>query len=257
LTEAKHSGQAPAVEVSHLTAGYGSRIALDDVTFTVEQGCLAGLVGPNGSGKSTLIKVIMGLHAPWSGEVHIAGRNGQRGRPVIGYAPQSELVDWSFPVTVLDVVQMGRYRRLGLLQRPGEQDRRAALQALERVGMAQLHNRQIGELSGGQQRRVLIARALAQEAQLILLDEPVAGLDATAQHDLLRLLEDLRKENRTLFVATHDLSCVASDFDHAVLLNKRVVAFGRPADVFTPELLSEAFQRHLLVLPGGERTLVT
>lgn len=249
--------ERPAVEVSHLTAGYGSHVALEDVTFTVEKGCLAGLVGPNGSGKSTLIKVIMGLHKPWSGEVRVAGRNGRDGRPVIGYAPQSELVDWSFPVTVLDVVLMGRYGRLGLLRRPGSVDREVAMRSLERVDMAGLRDRQIGELSGGQQRRVLIARALAQEADLMLLDEPVAGLDAAAQHDLLRLLEDLRRENRTLFVATHDLSCVASDFDHAVLLNKRVVAFGRPADVFTPELLSEAFQRHLLVLPGGERTLVT
>ena len=257
MTEAVSRAETPAVEVKDLTAGYGDIVALDNVTFTVEGGCLAGLVGPNGSGKSTLIKVIMGLHRPWSGEVHVMGRNGNRGRPSIGYAPQSELVDWAFPVTVLDVVLMGRYRRIRLLGRPGSEDREVAMGSLERVAMADLKDRQIGELSGGQQRRVLIARALAQEADVLLLDEPVAGLDAAAQHDLLRLLEDLRKENRTLFVATHDLSCVASDFDHAVLLNRRVVAFGRPADVFTPELLSEAFQRHLLVLPGGERTLVT
>lgn len=247
----------PAVEVSHLTAGYGNHVALQDVTFTVERGCLAGLVGPNGSGKSTLIKVIMGLHRPWSGDVRLSGRNGRGGRAIIGYAPQSELVDWAFPVTVLDVVLMGRYANVGLIRRPSVEDREVAMHSLDRVDMSRLKDRQIGELSGGQQRRVLIARALAQEADLVLLDEPLAGLDAAAQHDLLRLLEDLRKENRTLFVATHDLSCVASDFDHAVLLNKRVVAFGRPNDVFTPELLSEAFQRHLLVLPGGERTLVT
>jgi ABC-type Mn2+/Zn2+ transport system ATPase subunit len=128
--------------------------------------------------------------------------------------------------------------------------------ALERVRLADLSQRLIGELSGGEQRRMLIARALAQDADLILLDEPLAGLDATAQHDLLALLDDLRREDKTLFVATHDLSCVAANFDHAVLLNRRVVAFGRPAEVFTEELLSAAFQRHLLVLPGGERTLV-
>lgn len=257
MTEEHEPDLQPAVDVVHLTAGYGDHVALEDVTFTVERGCLAGLVGPNGSGKSTLIKVIMGLHKPWSGEVRLAGRAGKNGRITIGYAPQSELVDWSFPVTVLDVVLMGRYTRIGLFQRPGRQDHEVAMAALERVNIADLRHRRIGELSGGQQRRVLIARALAQEAELILLDEPVAGLDAAAQHDLLRLLEDLRRENRTLFVATHDLSCVASDFDHAVLLNKRVVAFGRPKDVFTPELLSEAFQRHLLVLPGGERTLIS
>lgn len=248
--------QVPAVDVSHLSAGYNGQAALEDVTFTVEKGCLAGLVGPNGSGKSTLIKVIMGLMKPWSGAVKVSGTSVKAGAASIGYAPQSELVDWSFPVTVEDVVLMGRYRQIGLVRRPGREDRDIALRSLERVNMAQFRRRRVGELSGGQQRRVLIARALAQEADLILLDEPLAGLDAAAQHDLLRLLEDLRKEDRTLFVATHDLSCVASDFDHAVLLNKRVVAFGRPKDVFTADLLAEAFQRHLLVLPGGDRTLV-
>ena len=248
--------QPPAVDVSHLRAGYNGHAVLDDVTFTVEKGCLAGLVGPNGSGKSTLIRVIMGLMKPRSGGVEVSGTAVKAGRTSIGYAPQSELVDWSFPVTVQDVVLMGRYGKIGLVRRPGPEDREIALRSLERVGLADFSQRRVGELSGGQQRRVLIARALAQEADLILLDEPLAGLDAAAQHDLLRLLEDLRKEERTLFVATHDLSCVASDFDHAVLLNKRVVAFGRPKDVFTADLLSEAFERHLLVLPGGERTLV-
>jgi ABC-type Mn2+/Zn2+ transport system ATPase subunit len=250
------AGQIPAVEVRYLRAGYNGVVALDDVSFTVEKGCLAGLVGPNGSGKSTLLKVIMGLMKPWSGEIEVSGQKVRAGHSSIGYAPQSELVDWRFPVTVLDVVLMGRYGKIGLVRRPSAEDRDVAMYSLERVAMSAFRDRHVEELSGGQQRRVLIARALAQEADLILLDEPLAGLDAAAQHDLLRLLEDLRKEDRTLFVATHDLSCVASDFDHAVLLNQRVVAFGRPADVFTADLLSEAFQRHLLVLPGGERTLV-
>jgi ABC-type Mn2+/Zn2+ transport system ATPase subunit len=246
----------PAVDVRHISAGYNTHAALEDVTFSIEQGCLAGLVGPNGSGKSTLLRVLLGLHKPWRGEVRILGqrRSPKRGR--IGYTPQSELVDWSFPVTALDVVLMGRYAKLGLVRWPGRRDREVAMASLERVHLADLAQRQIGELSGGEQRRMLIARALAQEAELILLDEPLAGLDATAQHDLLRLLEELRKENKTLFVSDHNLSSVAANFDHAVLLNRRVVAFGRPSDVFTPELLSAAFQRHLLVLPGGERTLV-
>ena len=264
MTESDPKRSAPAVEVRKLSAGYNSHIALDDVTFTVEQGCLAGLVGPNGSGKSTLLRVILGLHKPWRGEVRIVAREGSGDRPDgrasargrTGYMPQSELVDWSFPVTALDVVLMGRYGRLGLVRRPGRSDRERAMAALERVRLAHLAERLIGELSGGEQRRMLIARALAQDADLIRLDEPLAGLDATAQHDLLALLEDLRKEDKTLFVATHDLSCVAANFDHAVLLNRRVVAFGKPADVFTEELLSTAFQRHLLVLPGGERTIV-
>lgn len=246
----------PALDVRHLSAGYNTHTALEDVSFSIEQGCLAGLVGPNGSGKSTLMRVLLGLHKPIRGEVSVFGRPGTPKRGRIGYMPQSELVDWSFPVTALDAVLMARYAQLGLIRWPGRRDREVAMAALGRVRLAHLAQRQIGELSGGEQRRMLIARALAQEADLILLDEPLAGLDATAQHDLLDLLEELRKEDKTLFVAVHDLSCVAANFDHAVLLNRRVVASGRPSDVFTPELLSAAFKRHLLVLPGGERTLV-
>jgi len=244
-----HSGCA--VDVRDLRAGYNSHVALEGVTFTIETGCLAGLVGPNGSGKSTLLKVMLGLHKPWSGEVLIFGHSEHPTHGHVGYTPQTELVDWTFPVSVMDVVLMGRYGKLGLIRRPGRRDRELATAALERVRLMDRAQRQIGELSGGEQRRALIARALAQEADLLLLDEPLAGLDATAQHDLLRLLEELRTEGKTLFVATHDLSCVAADFDHAVLINRRVVAFGRPEDVFTEENLSTAFERHLFVLPQG------
>jgi len=240
-----------AVDVRDLSAGYNGHAALDGVSFTIERGCLAGLVGPNGSGKSTLLKVMLGLHKPWSGEVLIFGHSEHPTHGHVGYTPQTELVDWSFPVSVFEVVLMGRYGRLGLIRRPGTRDREVAMAALQRVRLADLAQRRIGELSGGEQRRALIARALAQEADLLLLDEPLAGLDATAQHDLLRLLEELRTEGKTLFVATHDLSCVAADFDHAVLINRRVIAFGRPADVFTEDKLSEAFKRHLFVLPQG------
>jgi ABC-type Mn2+/Zn2+ transport system ATPase subunit len=243
-----------ALDVEGVVAGYGAHTALDGVTFTIEQGCLAGLVGPNGSGKSTLMKVVLGLHRAWEGSVLVHGQ--ERDSRVIGYTPQSDLVDWAFPVTVADVALMGRYGALGLVRRPGKRDREMAMAALERVRMADLSKRLIGELSGGQQRRVLIARALVQDADLILLDEPFAGLDATSQHDLIALFKDLSREGKTLFVATHDLSCVSEDFDHAVLLNRHVVAFGRPADVFTEAHLNEAFQRHLMVLPGGARTFV-
>jgi ABC-type Mn2+/Zn2+ transport system ATPase subunit len=249
-----HPGVEWALDVRDIVAGYGSHTALEGVTFTIEPGCLAGLVGPNGSGKSTLMKVVLGLMKPWGGEVRVFGEAG-RSRDV-GYTPQSELVDWAFPVTVADVALMGRYGRLGLARRPGKQDREIAMGALERVRMVDLSKRLIGELSGGQQRRVLIARALAQDADLILLDEPFAGLDATSQHDLIGLFKKLSEEGKTLFVATHDLSCVSEDFDHAVLLNRHVVAFGRPADVFTEENLNVAFQRHMLVLQSGTKTFV-
>ena len=245
-----------ALDVQGLDAGYGDHQALDGVTFNIEPGCLAGLVGPNGSGKSTLMKAVLGLVKPWAGEVYVFGNRGKPRRGTIGYTPQSELVDWNFPVTVADVVLMGRYGRLGLVRRPSRKDREIAAEALERVRLTDLSDRQIGELSGGQRQRALIGRALAQQADLLLLDEPLANLDATAQHDLLELFEQLTNEGRTLFVATHDLSCVAEHFDHAVLLNRRVVAFGRPEDVFTEEYLNAAFERHLLVLPAGSRTYV-
>ncbi|MBI1886539.1 MAG: metal ABC transporter ATP-binding protein [Chloroflexi bacterium] len=228
-------------------AGYNGHAALEGVSFRIEPGCLAGLVGPNGSGKSTLLRVILGLHKPWRGEVHVFGdRSPPQTR--LGYMPQSEVVDWSFPVTASDVVLMGRYGRLGLLRRPRQHDRDVAMQALERVRMADRARRRIGELSGGEQRRVLVARALAQEADVLLLDEPFAGLDATSQHDILELFAGLARDGKTLFVATHDLSCVAACFDHAVFLNRKVVAFGRLADVLNEEVLTATFERHLLLL---------
>jgi len=166
--------------------------------------------------------------------------------------PQVEVPDWSLPITVLDVVLMGRYGKLGVLRRPGKADRIKAMEALARVGMADKAGRRIQELSGGEQRRTLLARALAQEAPLLLLDEPFAGLDAPTQHELLHLFQGLRREGCTLLVATHDLSCVATHFDHAVFLNRRVVAFGPLHEVLTEEVLRQTFQRHLLLVREGE-----
>lgn len=256
MTAAPSPTTSWALDVQDVAAGYGSHKALDGVSFTIEPGCLAGLVGPNGSGKSTLMKVVLGLHRPWRGEVRIFGDSHRPRHGAVGYTPQAELVDWNFPVTVADVALMGRYGRVGLIRRPSRHDREVATEALERVRMTGLSKRLIGELSGGQQRRVLIARALAQQADLLLLDEPFTGLDATAQHDLIQLFQQLTAEGKTLFVSTHDLSCVAEDFDHAVLLNRRVFAFGRPEDVFTEENLNAAFERHLMVLRTGDRTFV-
>jgi len=253
----EHSATGPcALDVTGVSAGYGRHQALDGVTFNIEPGCLAGLVGPNGSGKSTLMKVVLGMVRPWSGEVSIFGREGRPTAGVVGYTPQIDLVDWDFPVSVSEVVLMGRFGKLGLIRRPSAEDREIAAQAIERVRLSHLARRLIGELSGGERHRALIARALAQRGDLLLLDEPFAGLDATAQHDLLRLFHDLVAEGKTLFVATHDLSCVAEDFDHAVLINRRVIAFGRPADVFTEESLNAAFERHLLVVRAGHKTFI-
>jgi len=247
---AEQQATPPAVAVRDLWAGYDSTPVLESITFDLPAGTLVGLAGPNGSGKSTLLKTLLGLLKPWRGQIEIFGHpiNGMRQR--VGYAPQAELVDWDFPATVADVVMMGRFGRIGLLRRPGSSDRAAVRQALEQVALSDLAGRQIGELSGGQQRRMLIARALAQEADLLLLDEPMGGLDAVTQHQLLTLFEDLRNAGKTLLVATHDLSCVAACFDLALLLNQRLVAYGPPAEVFKPETLNVAFAGHLLLIPA-------
>jgi ABC-type Mn2+/Zn2+ transport system ATPase subunit len=240
--------ETSAIAVSDLWAGYNHQAALESVTFEIERGCLAGLVGPNGSGKSTLLRALLGLHRPWRGEVRLFDQGAKAARRLVGYMPHVELVDWNFPVTVLDVVLMGRYGRLGLLRRPSRHDREIAWHSLEQMGMANLARRQIGELSGGQQRRVLIARTLTQEPQLLLLDEPFTGLDATVQHDLIELFDRLRQEGKTILAATHDLSCVAAGFDHALCLNRKVIAFGQPRAIFTQEVLNATFETHLLLV---------
>lgn len=242
------SKNGPVLEVKDLWAGYQKRSALEGVSFSVKSGSVVGVVGPNGAGKSTLFKVILGLHKRWRGEIRVLGIDGKDGRASLGYMPQVEQVDWQFPISAYDVVLMGCYGRLGLFRRVRRKDKEAAWRCLEQVGLADLARRQIGELSGGQQRRILIARALAQEPTLLLLDEPMAGLDATAQHELLALLEELRKEGKTILVATHDLSCVATSFNHALCLNKRVFAYGPPKAILTKEVLNATFKSHLLLL---------
>jgi len=250
------AGFRPAIEVSVLWAGYNGQAALEGVTLAIEEGSLAGLVGPNGSGKSTLLRVILGLHRPWRGEVRLFGQKTGRARRLLGYMPQVELVDWDFPVSVFDVVMMGRYGRLGPLRRPNRRDQEVVWRSLEQVRMTDLAQRQIGELSAGQQRRVLIARTLAQEPRILLLDEPFTGLDASAQHDLLDLFNEVRVAGKTLLVATHDLSCVAAAFDHAACLNRKIIAFGEPHTIFTEEILNATFQTHLLLVNVEGKTYV-
>lgn len=243
-----HALTPPVLEVCGIWAGYTATAVLEDISFAVPAGSIVGLIGPNGSGKSTLLKVILALLKPWRGKVYIGGQPAAKRRHQVGYMPQSELVDWDFPISVFDVVLMGRYSRLGPLRRPSREDKDAVWRALAATALQHLAGRNIGELSGGEQRRVLIARALAQEADLLLLDEPTANLDAGAQHDLLALFGQLRDQGRTLLVATHDLSCVLTDYDLALCLNRRVIAYGKPETVFTEEILNKTFNRHLLRL---------
>ena len=187
-----------ALQIQGLWAGYNHSPALEDVTFEVAKGEIVGIIGPNGSGKSTLIKAVLGLVKPWRGRISVMGLPSGPQLRTVGYMPQMEHVDWDFPVTVGDVALMGRYSKRGLFRRTTREDREASDEALDRVGMYSLRHRLIGELSGGQRRRVLLARALANDPQLLLLDEPVAGLDATAQHRFLDIIAELRHEGRTV-----------------------------------------------------------
>jgi ABC-type Mn2+/Zn2+ transport system ATPase subunit len=246
----EHEHAAYALEVRGLTAGYpGFPPAIRDVSLRVPVGELVGLIGPNGAGKSTLFKAMLGLLPSAQGQVLAFGRPVEQARGDIAYMPQVDEVDWTFPVSVLDVVLMGRYRSFRPFARWSRGDRETAMSALERVQLAQFASRQVGQLSGGQRRRVLMARAIARGARLLLLDEPFAGLDAAVQHDLVEILDTLAQEGKAILVATHDLSCVANSCDEAICINRRIIAQGPSADVLTEEILTETFQRHLLAVP--------
>jgi manganese/iron transport system ATP-binding protein len=245
-----------AIGIRGLSVAYNRRPAVERVTLSVPRRAMVGIVGPNGGGKSTLIKAVLGLVPKEEGEVEILGRPvDRRARRLVGYVPQREDVDWNFPVSAFDVVMMGRIPSMKLLRRPTARDRGLVWEALRTVGMEKFADTRIGEFSGGQQQRVFLARALAQEAEVLLLDEPVSGVDAPSQHEIFDLLRGLQGAGKTVIVTTHDLSCVAERFDLALLLNRRVVAFGRPEEVFTPELLNETYQSHLMILKVGDRTV--
>jgi ABC-type Mn2+/Zn2+ transport system ATPase subunit len=248
--EPGHARAHADVWLSDVSAGYDDRVALENVSFAIEAGSLLAVVGPNGAGKSTLLKLMAGLARPWTGRIEILGHPaGQQSRRV-AYVPQAELVDWSFPVTVSDVVMMGRYPALGVLRRPAAADRRAVREALELVGMVDHARTQIGSLSGGQRRRVFLARALAAQPHLYLLDEPVTGVDATTQEDLMDILEGEARRGRTVIATTHDLACAAQRFQRVLAINRTVIAHGPASLVLDPDVLSRTYGGHLLMLQG-------
>ena len=233
-----HEHEQPILDIQHLHVRYNGRAALEDITFHLHEGERVAVVGPNGAGKSTLFKVISGVLPPTSGEVNIFGSR-PRGHICIAYVPQRSQVDWNFPVNVADVVMMGRSAKLGPLNWPHKKDWEYVQRALETVELTNLASRQISQLSGGQQQRMFIARAIAQEAELMLMDEPLTGLDTPSQESLLNLLDALKNQNVTVMVATHDLDQAARHFDRILLLNHRVISFGDPAEVLkTGNLLS-------------------
>lgn len=235
---------SPSIVAEHLSVAYANGVrAISDAGFVLGAASICALVGPNGSGKSTLFKTLMGFLKPSQGSVNIAGLPVAEAlkQGLVAYVPQSEEVDWTFPVLVEDVVMMGRYGRMGLLRIPAKEDRVAVDIALDRVGMGEFRRRQIGELSGGQKKRVFLARALAQESPVILLDEPFTGIDVKTENEIVALLRTLREEGALIFVSTHNLGSVPEFCDHVVLFNRTVLAFGPTETTFTREKLAETF----------------
>jgi manganese/zinc/iron transport system ATP- binding protein len=246
----------PAIEVHDLTVAYRTKPVLWDIDLALPEGKLIAVVGPNGAGKSTLLKAMLGLIQPITGWVKIFGSPYRQRRSWVGYVPQRESVDWDFPTSALDVVMMGLYGGLGWLRRPGRSHREKALDCLEKVGIRDLAGRQISQLSGGQQQRVFLARALAQDARLYLMDEPFAGVDATTERAILKLLQELRSSGRTVLAVHHDLQTVSDYFDYVVLLNMRLVAAGPVDSTFTNENLQRTYGGRLTVLTQATEALL-
>jgi manganese/zinc/iron transport system ATP- binding protein len=238
----------PAVEFHDMTVSYDRKPVLWNIDMTLPKASLIGIIGPNGAGKSTLIKAAMGLLPLSSGYVKIFDKSLDENRLRVSYVPQRESVDWDFPSCVFDVVLMGRYGHLGLLNRPSSQDKKIAETSLEKVGMLAYRDRQISQLSGGQQQRVFLARALAQEAELYFMDEPFSGVDAATESAILNILQDLSKSGKTVIVVHHDLQSAAEFFNWIVLLNMRLIASGPIEKVFTRELLQETYGGKLSLL---------
>ena len=240
------------LELEHVSAGYDSTMILDDISFAIPHGGQLAVVGPNGAGKSTLFKVLVGLLSVRAGQVRIHGKPFGMHQDCVAYVPQREEVDWRFPVTVADVVMMGRFGKQGWLRRATRYDKEIVLHSLAQMGLADFANRSINELSGGQQQRVFLARALAQEPHILLMDEPFTGVDIATQETTLNLLEQLRKQRVTVMVSTHDLNMAAERFETVLLINHRLIAIGEPKEVLRSENLRAAFSSQIMFLSENE-----
>ena len=224
------------IEIKNLTVAYGENIALEDFNLNIEVGSLMALVGPNGAGKSTLIKTILKFLKQITGEIKINGKS-------LAYVPQRNSVDWDFPTTLFDVVEMGCYGRVGFFKRVSKEEKQKVLKAIEQVGMLEFKDRQISELSGGQQQRAFIARALVQEADIYLMDEPFQGVDSTTEKSIVEILKKLKSEGKTIIVVHHDLQTVPTYFESVTLINKTVIASGKVSEVFTQDNINIAYRK--------------
>jgi ABC-type Mn2+/Zn2+ transport system ATPase subunit len=241
------TSEPAAIEVENLTVSYGPKPALLDVSLTIQKGLLVGVIGPNGAGKSTLIKAILGFVKRDVGVVRIQGIPAEKAKGLVAYVPQRGTVDWDFPVCVKEVAMMGRYGHIPWYRDPGKKDWEIVNAALEMVRMTEFSDRQIGQLSGGQQQRVFMARALAQSSEILLLDEPFAGVDAATESAILDVLNRARLSGRTLVVVHHDLTTAAEYFDRLILIKQRLFAYGKPEAVLNESLLSEVYEGRLRV----------
>lgn len=236
------------INIKGLSVSYDRKRVLTNIYLNVPSGSIVGVIGPNGAGKSTLFKAVLGLIDSNAGDIKVHGQAIEDVRKRVAYVPQKDDVDWTFPATVADVVRMGRYPHKGIFQTLNKKDFEIADQAMKDLAILDLKNRQIGELSGGQQQRVFIARALAQEADLFFLDEPFVGVDMLTEEKIIELLKRLRSENKTTLVVHHDLSTVEEYFDHVVLLNQRLISFGKTSEVFTSENINLTYGAQLNIL---------
>ncbi len=242
------AGHEDCLVIRGITVAYGDKVVLKDVDADVRRGQVIGVIGPNGGGKSTLLKAILGIAPVIAGKVMLFGRPASRMRSRIAYVPQREVIDWDFPVTVFDVVLMGRYPRTGWLRRPGKRDREVVERMIERVGLAPERDTQIGQLSGGQQQRAFIARALAQEADVLLLDEPLNGIDAGTQEVILAIIEEQRQAGKIVLLATHDLVSASCACDCLCCVNERMVSYGPVEETYTPENLADTYGGPVIML---------
>lgn len=248
---------SPAIEVKNLSAGYpGDKLAIRDINFTLSKGEKVAVIGPNGAGKSTLFKAIVGLIPFTSGHISIHGEDCRTSHNLVGYVPQQDDIDWTFPVTVYDVIMMGRARQIGWFRWAGKKDHHIVEGLLEQLSLQGLRNRPIGSLSGGQRQRVFIARALAQETSVLIMDEPFTGVDTTSENDILDVLASLQQQNITIIMSTHNMAMAAKEFDKLLLIKQTALAFGLPEDVMQADILQSAYGGAVRIFNEGQTTLL-